>query len=170
MMHVQTILYPTDFDEPAKAARSYALALARDYSARLLVLHAVETLGAENVTYGEATSQPQPDAYRERLWKELREWVSVDPQVKIDCMLSEEAAVDAIVNTAAEQHCDLIVIGTHGRRGLDRVLHGSMAEQVVRAAPPLVPFPSQASQAPSRGMLITCSVPKMASSKLISRS
>ena len=51
-----------------------------------------------------------------RLWKELREWVSVDPQVKIDCMLSEEAAVDAIVNTAAEQHCDLIVIGTHGRR------------------------------------------------------
>jgi universal stress protein A len=135
MTHVQTILYPTDFDEPAKAALSYALSLARDYGAQLIVLHAVETLGAENVTYGEATSQPQPNAYRERLWKELREWVPVDPQVKIEYLLSEEAAVDAIVNTAAEQHCDLIVIGTHGRRGLDRVLHGSTAEQVVRAAP-----------------------------------
>jgi len=42
--------------------------LARRYDARLLVLHAVESVGPENVTYGEATTKRQPDSYRHRLW------------------------------------------------------------------------------------------------------
>ena len=133
-MQFRTILYPTDFSEPAQEALPYAIRLAQDSGACLIILHVVETLGPENVTYGEATSLPQPAAYRDRLRQDLRQIPIPDPQPRVEYLLREEDPVTAILRTAAERDCDLIVIGSHGRHGLRRLLEGSVAEQVVRGA------------------------------------
>ncbi len=133
-MQFRTILYPTDFSEPAQEALPYAIRLAQDSGACLIIVHAVETLGPENVTYGEATTLPQPAAYRARLWQDLRQIPIPDPQPRVEYLLREEEPVTAILRTAAERDCDLIVIGSHGRHGLRRFLEGSVAEQVVRGA------------------------------------
>ncbi len=133
-MHLKTILYPTDYSDASQAAFDYAVALAHDHGACLLILHAVETLGPENVTYGEAVSQRQPESYRHRLLDDLHHIRSPDPQVPVEYILSEQDPVTAILRTAAERKCDLIVLGSHGRHGLRRVLEGSIAEQVVRWA------------------------------------
>jgi nucleotide-binding universal stress UspA family protein len=134
-MHLQTILHPTDFGEAAEAALRYAVALARDYGARLLILHVVETLGPENVTYGEAVSRPQPETYRQRLWADVHSVHSPDPLIPLEYVLGEGDPATTIARVARERHCDFIVLGSHGRRGWKRWLEGSVAEKVTRLAP-----------------------------------
>src|SRR6516165_4115000 len=133
-MHFKTILCPTDYSELSQAALDYAAALAHHHGGRLVILHAVETLGPENVTYGEAVSRPQPDAYRQRLGDDLRRIQAPVSNVPVEHVLSDEDPVEAILRTAAERGCDLIVLGSHGRSGLKRLLMGSVADQVVRKA------------------------------------
>jgi nucleotide-binding universal stress UspA family protein len=133
-MRIQTILHPTDCTEISHGALNYAATLAHDYGARLIILHAVETLGPENVSFGEAVSQRQPESYRQRLWDDLRRIRLPDPNVPVEYLLSDEDPVSAIIRIAAERDCDLIVVGTHGRHGLLRLLEGSVAERVVRLA------------------------------------
>jgi nucleotide-binding universal stress UspA family protein len=134
-MKVQTILFPTDYTPFASAAFSAALEMARLYHARLIVLHAVETLGPENVTYGEASSRKQPDSYRNRLWDDLHQIKALQDDVRLEYVLSEGGAARAILEAAATHGCDLIVMGSHGRTGFSRFLRGSVAEEVVRKAP-----------------------------------
>ena len=75
-MNARRVLYPTDFSEPSQIAFDYALRMAAEPGAKIIVFHAVETLGPENVTYGEAVSKPQPHAYHERLMDDLRKITS----------------------------------------------------------------------------------------------
>jgi universal stress protein A len=132
----KTILCPTDYSGLSEAALRLAVELAHEHRARLIVLHAVETLGPENVSFGEAVSRPQPDAYRQRLWSELHQHVKIsDPQVEQEFVLSEEDPVTAIVDAAGKFSCDLIVMGTHPRHGLRRWLERSVAENVISRAP-----------------------------------
>jgi nucleotide-binding universal stress UspA family protein len=128
-------LHPTDYAETSRPALEYAVGLARDYQARLLLLHVVDSLGPENATYGEAVSEPQPEGYRQRLWEELHRWPLPEPHGPVEYLLAEGDPVEAIVRVAGERGCDLVVMGTHGRHGLKRLLAGSVAEEVVRDAP-----------------------------------
>jgi universal stress protein A len=132
---MKKILCPTDYTDLSELALRNAATLAQDYHAHLIVLHAVETLGPENLTYGEAVSRRQPDAYRQRLWDELHQHVQLAKgQFSLELVLSEDDPVQAIVHTAAEHDCDLIVLGSHGRHGFWRLLEGSVAENVMRRA------------------------------------
>ncbi len=133
-MHLQTILLPTDFSEPSQAALHFAADLARDHGALLTVLHVVETLGPENVTYGEAESSPQPETYRRRLWDDLHRMVPSLPDVRVQYVLGQAPHVEAILKLAVETNCDLIVMGSHGLTGIKRLLMGSLTEEVVRKA------------------------------------
>jgi nucleotide-binding universal stress UspA family protein len=135
MLALQTILHPTDFSEHSAYAFRLACSLARDHGARVLVLHTVTTLGPELVSYGEAVTQLQPEAYQQKLWDDLRRVRSPDPDVPVDHRLAEGDPAAEILRAAADTRCDLIVLGTHGRTGLTRLLMGSVAEQVVRKAP-----------------------------------
>jgi nucleotide-binding universal stress UspA family protein len=149
-MDLKTILHPTDFSGSSEVGFRYAVSLAKESGALLLVLHAVETLGPEKVSYGEAVSRLQPQGYQQRLWQDLRQIRTTDPQVHIDYLLSEDEPVTAILQAADEHKCDLIVMGSHGRRGLRRLLLGSVAEKIVRAAtcPVLVvKIPTESKQA-----------------------
>jgi nucleotide-binding universal stress UspA family protein len=151
-MHLQTILFPTDYSEQSQAALDYAVDLARTFGARLIVLHIVPTLGPEEVSFGEAAGQKQPEAYRRHLWEELHAKVRIfDPRIGVEYVLSEDEPAKAINELATHRHCDMIVLGTHGRHGLHRLLEGSVAERVIRSAPcpVLVVGPSHAHTMPS---------------------
>jgi len=133
-MLFRKILHPTDFSLLSTTAFSYAAQLAHDYGSRLLILHAVETLGPENVSYGEASSFLQPEAYRQRLWEDLTHLKPPYPDVAAEYLLSDKDPAQAILDVARERSCDLIVLGSHGRRGWRRLMMGSVAEKVVRRA------------------------------------
>jgi nucleotide-binding universal stress UspA family protein len=135
MLKVRGILHPTDFSEPATHAFRLACSLAKDYGAPLVVLHVSRP--PMMVTDGVMTP-PTPQALefdRPALEARLRKLVPPDPAVKIEHRFVIGAEADEILEAAADAHCDLIVMGTHGRTGLGRVLLGSVAEQVLRRAP-----------------------------------
>jgi len=134
VFHPQIILHPTDFSESSNYALQIAADLARLHQAKILILHVAETLGPENVTYGEATSQLEPASYRLRLESDLRQSVPAPSGVSVEYLLAGGDTAQEILRVAQEHNCDLIVMGTHGRTGLTRLLTGSTAEKVMRHA------------------------------------
>jgi nucleotide-binding universal stress UspA family protein len=133
MLSIQTILHPTDFSARSEYAFRLACALARDHGARLIVLHVVPP--PQSVGYDEMpiTSPLSPD-YKKELEDKLRRFMAVDPNLRVAGRLEEGFPADEILRTAQETKADLIVMGTHGRTGLGRLLMGSVAEQVMRKA------------------------------------
>jgi len=134
-MHPKKILHPTDYSESSRPALKEALTLARDHGAGLVLLHVVDSLGPEHLTYRESVSAHQPSAYRQQLFDELRHILPAGTHLHVDYVISEEDPVTAILRTQAELACDLIVLGTHGTTGVRRWFTGSVAEEVVRRAP-----------------------------------
>jgi nucleotide-binding universal stress UspA family protein len=130
MLAIRKILHPTDFSENSQAAFRLACALARDYQARLLVLH----VSTPFVAYGEGMVTAPPPDFTEELRARLQQIRPGDPRVGIEHKLVEGDAAAEILRVAREAGCDLIVLGTHGRTGLPRLLMGSVAEVVVRRA------------------------------------
>jgi nucleotide-binding universal stress UspA family protein len=126
-----TILYPTDLEAATGAAFPLACALARDRGAGLLVLHVYPP----PVCHGELVARRQPDSYYEDLEQRLHRHRPPDPTTPVEYRLVEGEAADEILRAAEDSGCDLIVMGTHGRTGLSRLLLGSVAEQVLRRAP-----------------------------------
>ena len=127
-MELNRILVPTDFSACSTAAFEWAASLARDRGAMLLLLHVRENPGG----VGEEESGVNRDeAYLHRL---LRQSGRTAREIGWSQHLAEGDPGEQIVRFAREQHADLIVIGTHGRRGISRLLMGSVAESVVRQA------------------------------------
>jgi nucleotide-binding universal stress UspA family protein len=152
-MHIQTILHPTDYSALSQDAFHYAIGLARALKASIKVLHVTETLGPENLTYGEAVSQPQPQAYQQRLWEEFLRQTPTEPGIAMERLLREGDPAEEIIRAANDLGCDLVVMGTHWRRGLRRWLEGSVAEAVIRgvSCPVLVVKPSEPAQTTPAG-------------------
>jgi nucleotide-binding universal stress UspA family protein len=133
MLPIKTILHPTDFSELAGHAFQMACALGRDYGARLLVCHVYQP---PPLAYGEFGVAPPPlcdapESLRERLAL-IR---PAEDEVDVQHYLLEGDPAEEIVELARDSLCDLIVMGTHGRTGLGRLLMGSVAERVMRRAP-----------------------------------
>jgi len=157
MLAVNTILHPTDFSERSLYAFCLACALTRDYGARLIVVHVA---AVSTVAYGESVVPPNPEELRAAAQEQLNRLQAPRTDVRAERRLAEGDAVEEILRVAQEANADLIVMGTHGRTGLRRLLMGSVAEQVVRRAscPVLTvkaPFPDAvpASQAPLEGSI-----------------
>ena len=145
MLPIKTILHPTDFSKPSEYALRLACALARDYQARLLLLHVVEP----PVYYGElGMAVPLPADFHESLHQRLSRLVPVESGILVETILVEGNTSQQILRVAEEHHCDLIILGTHARTGLSRVLLGSVAEKIVRNArcPVLSVHPASSSQ------------------------
>jgi nucleotide-binding universal stress UspA family protein len=132
MLPIHTILHPTDFSKQSEFAFQLACSLARDYGAELFVLHVVSP---PVVVYGEGVLPVEPESYQVELREKLHRLHAGEPEVRVLHRLVEGQPVDEILRLAKEIGCDLIVMGTHGRTGLGRVLMGSVAEKVVRTAP-----------------------------------
>ncbi len=137
---LETILHPTDYTGDSQTALDYAAKLALAHHVRLVILHAVDTLGPERLTYGEAVSQRQPEGYWRRLWEEFHNRVSVPPGLEdVELLLHEGDPAEAIVRTAAERGCNLIVMAGHERSGFGHWLFRGTAENVLcRASCPVL--------------------------------
>jgi nucleotide-binding universal stress UspA family protein len=132
MLQFRTILHPTDFSRRADYAFSLAASLARDHGARLVALH-VNPPPLNDFDFKEKDRM-----FKERLWEAIRRLEAIDPRVRdirIDSVWVDGDPAREILRTAEANDCDLIVMGTHGRTGLDRLLMGSVAEKVSREAP-----------------------------------
>jgi nucleotide-binding universal stress UspA family protein len=130
MLPAKHILVPMDWSQASHRAFHLAVSLARGHDAQLTLLYAVPL---QALMYG-----PPPESYLNHLYEELCRLRPSDPKVRVRHLVAEGAPVATILNAARESGCDLIVMGTHGRRGLNRLLRGSVAEEVVRRAPCLV--------------------------------
>jgi nucleotide-binding universal stress UspA family protein len=137
---ITRILVPTDFSEPSETALSYARMLARQFGASFHLLHVVEA----PVVTGPFSSQmyiPESPGVVNELIQDakLRLARRLLPSDKVHYKATKEIivglAAKTIVQYAAEQKFDLIVMGTHGRTGFGHFLMGSVAEHVVREAP-----------------------------------
>ena len=130
-MKANKILVPVDFSEGSDAALDWATVLARDTGATLLLVH-VEAI--PSTTGGGEYIYAIPEPPTAELAERLEKMVPSDPSVPvIHRMLTGDPAT-SILRTANAEDVDLIVMGTHGRRGLTRLLMGSVAEEVVRKA------------------------------------
>jgi nucleotide-binding universal stress UspA family protein len=132
MYNIRKILVPTDFSTQAGVAFGLACSLAQSHQAELVVLHVVPP----PLVWGEVLARRGPDGYEEELWQEyLLPLQPTEPGVRLTHRLEEGPPAQVIVRVAQELACDLIVMGTHGRSGLRRLLMGSVAEHVLRCAP-----------------------------------
>jgi nucleotide-binding universal stress UspA family protein len=128
----RTILHATDFSESAGVAYRVACSLAREHQARLVLLHVVEPPA---VAYAGGVILPGPATEVEEIREKLGELAGQAHGLGVETRLVEGEPAPAIVRLASELKCGLIVLGTHGRRGLARLLMGSVAEHVLRKAP-----------------------------------
>jgi nucleotide-binding universal stress UspA family protein len=134
---MKKILIPTDFSDCARRAEEGAVALGRALGAELILLH----VAVEVPLYNEGMSglvNPRAVYEAQRAWAEntlaARAAELRGMGVSARCVIRSGVAVDEILALAAEEGCDLIVIGTHGRGGLSRFFLGSVADRVVRLA------------------------------------
>jgi nucleotide-binding universal stress UspA family protein len=133
MFSLQTILHPTDFSSRSDYAFHLACSLARDHGGKVIVLHVVPP--PQMAAYDEVLIPPPMTPGREdELRTRLEQYRASDPQVPVEYRLEEGFEGTEIARVAKEVHADIIVMGTHGRTGLGRLLLGSVAENVLRHA------------------------------------
>jgi nucleotide-binding universal stress UspA family protein len=134
-MQLRKILFATDFSEGSDAALAMASSLARDNGARLLILHVHEPA----IVYGEGLAAAYaglPEEQRADVRRILDTVQPTLPGIEFEHRLVTGLPAETIVESARQDSdVDLIVLGTHGRTGLSRLLMGSVAENVVRRAP-----------------------------------
>ena len=128
-LKLKKILFATDFSEISQAALAYATSLARDTGARLMIVHVEEPPAA--YAAGEMLVI-QPQVPNPELGRMLAKIAPGGLRYEHQHLIGNPA--DEIVRVAEENNVDLIVIGTHGRKGLSRLLTGSVAELVLRHA------------------------------------
>ena len=140
MLSISHVLVPTDFSEGSAEALDYARLLCRTFGARLHLLHVLETTGLVNVISANGYAAIIPDLFddivdsrRAQLEALLTSSERRHKGVTTSVVVAGSPARE-IVKYAAAQKIDLIVVGTHGRKGLPHFVLGSVAEAVVREA------------------------------------
>ena len=133
MQEIRKIIVPVDFQQYTDEIAEFATAMANKLAAKIVFFHVVESM----VFYSDfvPTYMPVKDeeaiAHAEKRMNDLVEkhskiWMGCSGKVK------SGDVVDTIVDFAKEEDADLIIIGTHGARGLEKILLGSVAERVVK--------------------------------------
>ena len=137
-MKFKTILFATDFSEGSKNALPYAVDIANRYEAKLFFMHVIYDVARTTGWY-------VPHISVEEMYNDLEKSAKAELQKTfieemrgfkaIEHVVAKGIPYEEITKFAETNQIDLIVIATHGRTGLDRLLFGSTAEQVVRYAP-----------------------------------
>ena len=151
-MQINQILVPTDFSENANLALDYSIALAKECSAKLHLLHTpvIPTYLLMDLSYS-----PGPEAVT-RILNDSQE--ALDRQSRmIDAAGVEhftvirEGTVHQVIRDYAEEHdVDLVVVGTHGRSGVAKLLYGSVTERVLKTVhTPIIVVPPKGGRVPS---------------------
>ena len=131
-MNVKNILCPVDFSGHSEAALAHATSLAKEHDAELHIVHIYEEPYAY-VDGGFSGYVPPADLEPEK--ERLSAVVPPDDSVRYRHAFVVGHPSDNLVQYATDESIDLVVMGTHGRTGLSRLLMGSVAEAVVRRSP-----------------------------------
>jgi nucleotide-binding universal stress UspA family protein len=119
MICIRKILYPTDFSSYSNQAYFHAVGLAETYGANLTIAYVMPAGSKEGKYWREQLEQVRPG----------------NPKIAVSHVLLEGDPASEIARYSADAHIDVIVIGTHGRTGEERLRLGSVAEKVMREAP-----------------------------------
>ena len=159
MIRIEHVLCPVDFSEISQHALDHAAAIALWYEARLTLLHVFPNLPVMDIP-----PLVLEDADRERLMASMRRMAVHVSGVPLDVRVQEAAYVhEAILAQVDATQADLLVLGTHGRSGFQRLFLGSVTEKVIRKAhcPSLIVpprAPDVAATAPVRFGRILCAI------------
>lgn len=160
---LEAILCPVDLSEISRGALGYAIALASEYSARLRVLEVLSHPSLPPAVTPPAVTGLTLEL-RKTLLEEIEQLVqpAVAAGVPTDVRLEEGYVVAKILEEAESFSADLIVMGTHGRTGFDRMVLGSVTEKVLRKAEcPVLTVPvlsRHATDTPLRFHAVLCAV------------
>jgi nucleotide-binding universal stress UspA family protein len=130
MIVLRNVLVAVDFGEASEAALTYGRNFARQFGARLHVIHVLENRFLRPMLN-------DPQAIENATCQHLLDRLTVVDRESLKAVAvvrTSDDPADEIVRYAREQGIDLIVLGTHGRRGVEHLLLGSVAERVVRTA------------------------------------
>lgn len=137
-MQIKSILFPTDFSEGSSQALQYAVDLTKKYGAKLYVVHVIYDIA-------KATGWYVPHRSVDEMYKDIQEGAKKELDrfgvEELSAVKDIERTVltgiphEEVMNFAKKNKVDLIIMGTHGRKGIDRILFGSTAAQIVRFAP-----------------------------------
>jgi nucleotide-binding universal stress UspA family protein len=139
MLKIKLILCPIDFSEFSIRAYRHALSLAEHYRARLVAQHIVELSRYPYADYAASAGDYEKfcRALREGGKEQLQEFVKnhTHGETQPELAVQQGTAPDCILSFVQAQKADLIVMGTHGRRGFDRLMLGTTTDRVMRKAP-----------------------------------
>jgi nucleotide-binding universal stress UspA family protein len=162
MAMFQTLVHPTDFDEPSKEAFRVARSLAEAHGARVVVLHVVPP-PAIVVQDGRVVLDPK-DPEPVDLWPEYRMLQADTPKVPVQyaVLVGDKTEAKHLLEEKIRELGEgvLLVMGSHGRRGISRFLWGNKAEEVVRECPCpvlVVKSPTPKASSGSPGAMATAS-------------
>jgi len=138
MLEIKLILCPIDFSEFSERAYHHAVSLAEHYQAKLVAQHVVELWRHPSASFAASAGlyEDFEQALRENGKKQLREFVKnhTHDEIQPELVVQDGVAADSILSFAQAQKTDVIVMGTHGRRGFDRLMLGSVTDRVMRRA------------------------------------
>jgi len=151
MIEIRRVLCPIDFSEISRHALHHAIAVAGWYDSSLTVLHVIA-----NLRTMDTPGVPLTEIERERLIAEMRCFAGqIPPEVRATLLVREASDIRRqILAEAQVLMSDLLVIGSHGRSGFERLLLGSVTENVVRKSPcPVMVVPPRAQDAAGAGLI-----------------
>ena len=140
MIQLKKVLLPTDFSDCSQEALKYAISMSAEFGADLVVLHVIN-----QQLLTEGLNLPRVGSFQD-----LETEMAKEAERQMDAFLKENPDLEEIrhqrlirlgrpfleiIGYAKDNAVDLIVIGTHGRSGIEHIIFGSTAEKVVRKAP-----------------------------------
>ena len=138
MLKIKLILCPVDFSEFSDTAFRYALSVAEHYQAKVVVQHIVEIWRYPSLGFAASASLYDEfcQAVAESGREQLKEFVKncARDGTPLELVVHQGMAPDSILLLAQEKRADVIVMGTHGQRGYDRLMLGSVTNRVMRSA------------------------------------
>ena len=139
MQNIQQIIAPVDFHQHTEDLAAFAIDMANKLGAKLTFVHVVENF-AQAVSQIEVITPSFTEITEEIFGHAKRKMAELVEQSKASCagcsgQVLRGDATDGIVDYAGEVKSGLIIIGTHGARGIEKVLLGSVAERVLKRAP-----------------------------------
>jgi len=133
MLTLRTILHANDLSPHGGTALEFALTLARDHRARLILLYVKPT---QETIIGEfGTPPPEPEPSVQAYLQALQQLVPADANVAAECMVVDGVPGDEILRVARDKKCDAIVLGSHRHTWLGRLWSGDIVNQVAHKAP-----------------------------------
>lgn len=129
---IERILAPLDFSDASVYALGYAKIIAEKFDAKLYIYHCITDINAYMSYVPSFPVEEVLKGLREDAIKEMEHIINRYSLKNVETVIEVGSPADGIVNFAKKNNIDLIVIGAHGKRGLERFMFGSTTEKVMR--------------------------------------